>query len=80
MYASRSAVQDRREILPSLIRDRLSTHCNCAFTYFYPPFEPRLWILHELPEFTYTSNGELLATSDLALLQQHVEEMVQTSV
>ncbi|KAG4416347.1 hypothetical protein IFR04_010509 [Cadophora malorum] len=74
----RSKIEERffhrsLETVSALIR-------NCAFTYFYPPLEPRLWILHELAEFTYTSDGELLATSDLALLQQHVEEMVQTSV
>ena len=28
---------------------------NCGFIYFYPPFEPRLWIMYEITEYVLTS-------------------------
>ncbi len=55
---------------------------NCSLTYFYPPFEPRLWILSEVAMTTLTSRGgrDRPATNDMSTFFNHVEEMVQTSV
>ncbi|PVH70013.1 hypothetical protein DL98DRAFT_564276 [Cadophora sp. DSE1049] len=53
---------------------------NCGFTYFYPPFKPRLWILYEIAEYILTCDGGLAVTPDIALFLEHVDEMVATSV
>jgi hypothetical protein len=38
---------------------------NCSFTYFYPPFEPRLWILYEITEYVLTCSGGIGIISDI---------------
>ena len=53
---------------------------NCGFTYFYPPFEPRLWILYEITEFVLTSSGGIGMTSDIKPFLQHIDEMLETGV
>lgn len=53
---------------------------NCAFIWFYPPFEPRMWILYEVAQFALTSIGDLPATPDMRAFRDHIQEMVQTSV
>lgn len=53
---------------------------NCGFTYFYPPFEPRLWILYEIAEFRLTCSGDIEITSDIKPFIQHIEEIIQTGV
>ncbi|OBT49625.1 hypothetical protein VE04_10248, partial [Pseudogymnoascus sp. 24MN13] len=53
---------------------------NCGFTYFYPPFEPRLWILCEIIEFALTSDGDFLMTPDIKPFLQHIDEILQTDV
>jgi hypothetical protein len=53
---------------------------NCGFTYFYPPFEPRLWILYEITEFLLTSSGGIATTPDIEPFLQHVTEMLETGV
>lgn len=53
---------------------------NCGFIWFYPPFEPRLWILYEITEFALTSSEDFEATPDVKEFKKHVQEMVQTSV
>jgi hypothetical protein len=53
---------------------------NCGFIYFYPPFEPRLWILYEITEYILTCDGGLGMTPDIKPFLQHIDEMVETSV
>lgn len=53
---------------------------NSGFMWFYPPFEPRLWILYEVAEFTLTCAGELQATEDIRGFSDHVKEMLQVGV
>jgi hypothetical protein len=53
---------------------------NCGFIYFYPPFEPRLWILYEITEYLLTCSGGIAITPDIAPFLQHVTEMQETGV
>ncbi|KAF2028492.1 hypothetical protein EK21DRAFT_113831 [Setomelanomma holmii] len=53
---------------------------NCGFTYFYPPFEPRLWILYEISEYALTCSGAILITPDFETFASHVDEMLDTGV
>jgi hypothetical protein len=53
---------------------------NCGFTYFYPPFEPRLWILYEITEYVLTSSGDIVKILDIELFLQHIDEMFETGV
>ena len=53
---------------------------NCGFIYFYPPFEPRLWILYEITEFLLTSFGGIGLTSDIEPYCRHIDEMLETGV
>lgn len=53
---------------------------NCRFIYFYPPFEPRLWILYEITEYVLTCEGGLRMTPEIEPFLQHMNEMIQTGV
>jgi hypothetical protein len=53
---------------------------NCAFIYFYPPFEPRLWILYEITEYVLTCSGGIPMTSDNEVFVQHMDEMLKAGV
>ncbi|KAK7989909.1 hypothetical protein PG989_010224 [Apiospora arundinis] len=53
---------------------------NSGFSYFYPPFEPRLWILYEVAEYTLTAVDRLPETPDLKTFAEHVREMVRVGV
>jgi hypothetical protein len=53
---------------------------NCGFIYFYPPFEPRLWILYEITEYVLTCSGGIGMTSDIEPFLQHIDEMLETGV
>ncbi|KAK3711666.1 hypothetical protein LTR37_009442 [Vermiconidia calcicola] len=53
---------------------------NCAFMWFYPPFEARLWILYEVAEFVLTSSGGLPETPDMEEYMKHIREMTQHGV
>ncbi|KAF1834879.1 hypothetical protein BDW02DRAFT_568554 [Decorospora gaudefroyi] len=53
---------------------------NCGFAYFYPPFEPRLWILYEITEFVLTSSGGFPKTSDIEVYFEHIDEMLKAGV
>jgi hypothetical protein len=53
---------------------------NCGFTYFYPPFEPRLWILYEIAEYVLTCSGGMAVTSDNEVFLQHVDELLESGV
>jgi hypothetical protein len=53
---------------------------NCGFTYFYPPFKPRLWILYEIAEFVLTSSGNIVVTPDIQTFRQHIDEMLEIGV
>jgi len=53
---------------------------NCGFIFFYPPFEPRLWILYEITEFLLTSTGSLELIPDIAQYLQQVDELVEQGV
>ncbi|KAJ2988327.1 hypothetical protein NUW58_g4037 [Xylaria curta] len=53
---------------------------NCGFMSFYPPFEPRLWILYEIAEYNLTCIGEMEATEDIKEFANHLKEMVHFGV
>ena len=53
---------------------------NCGFIWFYPPFEPRLWILYEIAEFSLTCDGDLPPMEDIRIFADHVKEMLQVGV
>ena len=53
---------------------------NCGFIYFYPPFEPRLWILYEITQYVLTCSGGIGMTSDIEPFLQHIDEMLRIGV
>ncbi|KAF2750955.1 hypothetical protein M011DRAFT_464746 [Sporormia fimetaria CBS 119925] len=53
---------------------------NCGFTYFYPPFEPRLWILYEIAEYILTCRDAQPPTHDAEIFFQHIAEMEENGV
>ncbi|KAI0205201.1 hypothetical protein F4808DRAFT_410915, partial [Astrocystis sublimbata] len=53
---------------------------NCGFSWFYPPFEARLWILYEIAEHSFTCDGELMTTPDIKQYKTHLSEMVRFGV
>jgi hypothetical protein len=53
---------------------------NCGFVYFYPPFEPRLWILYEIIEYVLTCSGGIGVTPDIKPFLGHIDEMFDTDV
>lgn len=53
---------------------------NCAFVWFYPPFEARLWILYEIAEYTLTCSDSFMLTADIQHFVDHVGEMVRDGV
>lgn len=59
--------------MPAIIR-------NCGFSWFYPPFEARLWILFEIAEYTLSCEGGLAQTPDIVKYQEHIKEMIQVGV
>jgi hypothetical protein len=61
------------ELMTALIR-------NCTFTWFYPPFEPRLWILYEITEYTLTCTQGIPRTDDNRTYLEHLGEMLQSGV
>ncbi|KXH51509.1 hypothetical protein CNYM01_07661 [Colletotrichum nymphaeae SA-01] len=61
------------ETMPGIIR-------NCGFSWFYPGFEPRLWILYEIAEYTLTCDGGIEEFEDNQEFVKHIQEMQETSV
>ncbi|KAH7121988.1 hypothetical protein B0J13DRAFT_155132 [Dactylonectria estremocensis] len=63
------------QLMPGIIR-------NCAFMWYYPPFEPRLWILYEIAEYTLTCDDGLqgIITPDMKEFASHIDEMLQVGV
>lgn len=53
---------------------------NSGFMWFYPPFEPRLWILYEVAEYTLTCSREVEVTEDIREFAEHVKEMLRVGV
>ncbi|KAK7923477.1 hypothetical protein PG985_007548 [Apiospora marii] len=53
---------------------------NSGFMYYYPPFQPRLWILYEVAENFLTSVRHPEETPDLKPFAEHVREMVRVGV
>lgn len=53
---------------------------NCGFMWFYPPFEPRLWILYEITEYVLTCEGGIPKEQDIELFLQHINEMFKVGV
>jgi len=53
---------------------------NCGFMYYYPPFEPRLWILYEVAEYMLTCESPMLPTEDAQSFVQHTHEMLEVGV
>jgi hypothetical protein len=61
------------ETMPAIIR-------NSGFVYYYPPFEPRLWILYEVAEYSLTCTDPCLPTPDIQRFAEHVNEMLRDGV
>lgn len=61
--------------IPAIIR-------NCGFMWYYPGFEPRLWILYEVAEYALTCENayEHLATDDIKEFMCHTTEMREVGV
>jgi hypothetical protein len=53
---------------------------NCAFSWFYPVFKPRLWILYEVTEYTLTCDQEFPHGRDITPYMLHIGEMIFTGV
>ncbi|RYC60378.1 hypothetical protein CHU98_g5831 [Xylaria longipes] len=53
---------------------------NSGFTWFYPPFEARLWILYEIAEYSLTCDGGVEETADIKRFKTHIQEMVRFGV
>ncbi|KAB5581277.1 hypothetical protein GE09DRAFT_466330 [Coniochaeta sp. 2T2.1] len=55
---------------------------NSGFVWYYPPFEPRLWIFYEVAEYTLTCDGglESINTADMRTFTDHAKEMLQIGV
>lgn len=55
---------------------------NCGFTWRYPPFEPRLWILYEVAEYALTADLGLASveTPDAQEFADHIREMLRDGV
>ena len=53
---------------------------NFGFIYFYPPFEPRLWILYEITEYVLTCSEGMGKTSDIEPFLHHINEMIEIGV
>ncbi|GAW21119.1 hypothetical protein ANO14919_106360 [Xylariales sp. No.14919] len=79
--APRSEVEERYftrtlETMSGIIR-------NCGFVWFYPPFEPRMWILYEIAEYVLTSDGGFVmvdAIEDIRVFSEHIKEMLRAGV
>lgn len=64
------------ETVSSIIR-------NSGFMYYYPPFEPRMWILYEIAEFTLTCSEGIAGispTADVNTFLAHIQEMLDKGV
>ncbi|KAF9877164.1 hypothetical protein CkaCkLH20_05430 [Colletotrichum karsti] len=61
------------ETMPGIIR-------NCGFIWFYPPFEPRLWILYEIAEYSLTCDGGIENFDDIKEFLEHIKEMQEVGV
>ncbi|KAI0443611.1 hypothetical protein F4803DRAFT_514748 [Xylaria telfairii] len=53
---------------------------NSGFIWYYPPFQPRLWILYEIAENDLTSDGDTLITPDNKEFKAHIQEMMDVGV
>ncbi|TGJ85694.1 hypothetical protein E0Z10_g3042 [Xylaria hypoxylon] len=53
---------------------------NCGFAWFYPPFEPRMWILYEIAEYSLTCDGGIEIFEDNREFSEHINEMLQVGV
>lgn len=61
------------QTMPAIIR-------NCGFMWYYPPWEPRMWILYEVAENTLTCVGHPGGTEDIKEFVDHVKEMCEIGV
>jgi hypothetical protein len=53
---------------------------NCGSSYFYPPFEPRLWILYEIAEYWLTNFDGIGITDDNETFPKHIQKMAFSGV
>jgi hypothetical protein len=53
---------------------------NAGFMWYYPPFEPRLWILYEIAEYNLTCDAGITLTDDNKEFVNHIQEMDQLGV
>ena len=53
---------------------------NACFTYFYPPFKPRLWILYEVTEHLLTCSGGIGKIPHIEPFLQRTNEMIEKGV
>jgi len=61
------------QFIPMIVRD-------CAFTWRFPRFEPRAWILFEVAEFIFNHTFRIPDTEDIRIFVSHLTEMVETGV
>ncbi|OHF04115.1 hypothetical protein CORC01_00454 [Colletotrichum orchidophilum] len=61
------------ETMPGIIR-------NCGFSWFYPPFQARLWILYEIAEYSLTCDYGIEETEDNKEFVKHIQEMQEVGV
>ncbi|KAI1124867.1 hypothetical protein F5Y10DRAFT_248445 [Nemania abortiva] len=53
---------------------------NSGFMWYYPPFQPRLWILYEMAEYYLTHDGGISVTEDSRQFGEHIVEMLEVGV
>ena len=53
---------------------------NACFTYFYPPFKPRPWILYEVTEHLLACSGGIGKIPHIEPFLQRTNEMIEKGV
>ena len=53
---------------------------QCSFMYYYPPFQPKLWILYEVAECTFTCLQGMPSTPDAQKFLEHMNEIIKFGV
>ncbi len=53
---------------------------NSGFMWYYPPFQPRMWILYEIAEYSLTCDGGIESTEDNREFREHIMEMLHAGV
>lgn len=70
--AQQTYFQKMLRFIPMLVRD-------CAFTWRFPAFEPRAWVLFEVAEYVL-NHTEYIVTADIQIFISHVKAMFKEGV